>query len=222
MQYDLVIFDLDGTLLDTLDDLKNAVNAALALRGAPARTREQVRAAIGDGLRMLLTRSLPARAPDAEISETIADFKAFYDSHIDVETTPYPGIVGLLVALTDAGVKICVNSNKYDAAVKALCESHFYGFYERAFGESAETPKKPSPAAAARIMKEVGVTPRRTLYVGDSAVDLETAKNAGIAAAWVSWGFRTRDEIGDLGGIPAFDTAGALQAYILLNPGRNP
>lgn len=215
MKYDLVIFDLDGTLLDTLDDLKNAVNAALARRGAPARTREQVRLAIGDGLRMLLTRSLPVGTPDAEIAETIADFKAFYDSHIDVETRPYPGVVDLLVALMGAGVKIGVNSNKYDAAVKALCESHFYGFYERAFGESAETPKKPSPVAAARIMRELGVAPHRTLYVGDSVVDLETAKNAGVNAAWVSWGFRTRDEIGDLGSVPAFDTTGALRTYIL-------
>ncbi len=215
MKYDLVIFDLDGTLLDTLDDLKNAVNAALAGHGAPARTREQVRMAIGDGLRMLLTRSLPTGAPDAEIAEAIADFKAFYDSNIDVETKPYPGVANLLAALMDAGIRIGVNSNKYDEAVKALCESHFYGFYGRAFGESAETPKKPSPVAAARIMKELGVAPNRTLYVGDSAVDLETAKNAGIAAAWVSWGFRTRDEIGDLGAVPAFDTADALRTYIL-------
>ena len=215
MQYDLVIFDLDGTLLDTLDDLKNAVNAALARHSAPARTREQVRAAIGDGAQNLIARSLPAGTPDEGIKDALRAFKSFYDSHIDVETKPYPGVVDLLAALMGAGVKICVNSNKYDAAVKALCESHFHGFYERAYGESAETPKKPSPAAAARIMKELGVTPRRTLYVGDSAVDLETAKNAGIVAAWVSWGFRTRDEIGDLGGIPAFDTAGALQAYIL-------
>jgi phosphoglycolate phosphatase len=215
MKYDLVIFDLDGTLLNTLDDLKSAVNFAIAKRGCPPRTREEVRRAIGDGARNLTARSLPAGTADSEIAEAVLDFKAFYDSHIDVETRPYPGAIDLLKKLNGVGVRIGINSNKYDAAVKALCEGHFHGLYDHALGESPETPKKPSPVAANRIIEELGVEKNRALYVGDSAVDLETAKNAGLAAAWVSWGFRTRDEIGKLGDVPAFDNAEELCAYIL-------
>ncbi len=215
MKYDLVLFDLDGTLLDTLDDLKNAVNVTVTKRGNPPRSREEVRLAIGNGLLKLIARSLPAGTPDEAVQCAVSDFKAYYDSHIDVETRPYPGIIDLLNALVAAGVQIGINSNKYDAAVKKLCESHLNGFYTHAFGESEETPKKPSPIAANRIVRELGIDKTRVLYVGDSAVDLKTAQNAGIAAAWVSWGFRTRDEMGDLKDIPAFDDVGALKKYIL-------
>ena len=124
-------------------------------------------------------------------------------------------MIDLLKKLRSAGIQIGINSNKYDAAVKALCANHFSGLYERAYGESREMPKKPSPAAALRIMAELSVEKSRTLYVGDSYVDIETAKNAGITAAWVSWGFRKRDEIGDIGSVPAFDTANELSTYIL-------
>lgn len=215
MKYDLVIFDLDGTLLDTLDDLKNAVNHVVAKRGVPARSREEVRLAIGNGLTKLLARSLPVGTPNVEIAEAVSDFKAFYDSHLDAETRPYPGVIELMTSLREAGLKIGINSNKYDAAVKSLCENHFRGLYERAFGESAETPKKPNPAAANRIMVELGVEKARALYVGDSAVDLETARNADLDAAWVSWGFRTRAEMGERGEVPAFDTAEELRAFLL-------
>lgn len=214
MKYDLIIFDLDGTLLNTLGDLKNAVNYALAQRGVAPRTREQVRAAIGNGVFKLLARSLPTGTPQAEITLATADFKAYYDAHLNVETRPYPGIIDMLTELDHAGLKVGINSNKYDAAVQVLCDGHFHGLYASARGESAENPKKPSPVAVNRIRTELGIEPVRTLYVGDSAVDLETARNAGLVAGWVSWGFRTREEIGDLGSSHAFDHPRALLDYI--------
>ncbi|MGI6239327.1 MAG: HAD family hydrolase [Christensenellales bacterium] len=215
MRYDLVIFDLDGTLLDTLGDLRNAANHALANADAAPRTREEVRAAIGDGLKMLLSRVLPADASDAEIERALQDFKDHYGEHMTAETKPYPGILPMLERLRDAGIAIAVHSNKYDAAVQSLCMEFFPNLYFRAVGESAQTPKKPDPAGTNAILAVSGHDRARTLFVGDSAVDLQTAKNAGVDAAWVSWGFRTRAEMGDIGNAPTFDRADALLEYLL-------
>lgn len=215
MRYSLVIFDLDGTLLDTLDDIKNAVNYALRSQGMPVRTREQVRMAVGNGVEKLMARALPPDATGEAKAEAVRAFKAYYEAPPIVETRPYPGVMALLRKLNAAGIQIAINSNKYDGAVQTLCRAHFPGLYVRAMGESPQNPKKPSPAAVNRLIAELKIAPARALYVGDTAVDLETAKNAGIDAAWVSWGFRTREEMGDLGKAPAFGTAEDLLAHIL-------
>lgn len=215
MNYDLVIFDLDGTLLDTLDDLAAAANHALAVRGFPTRSREDIRRFIGNGVARLIRRALPEGASEEICREALSDFRDYYARNLNVHTAPCDGIMDLLRALRRAGVRAAVNSNKPDEATRALCRAHFPGLIDIALGERADTPRKPAPDGANRIIETLGVSKLRALYVGDGDADLLTAQNAGIDAAWVSWGYRTLDE---LSGIPiprAFDSAQALEAYIL-------
>lgn len=212
MGYSCVVFDLDGTLLDTLDDLMNAVNHALVKRGGAPRTRDEIRRFVGNGVANLLARALPEDANAEELDSALEDFRAYYDKNLDVETRAYPGVCELLKKLRGAGVKCVINSNKYDAAVQRLCSAHFPGLYLKAVGESADVPKKPSSVGVETLLGAAGVYKRDALYVGDSAVDIQTAKNAGLEMAWVSWGFRTRAEIGER--VNAFDDAESLYRYI--------
>lgn len=215
MKYELAIFDLDGTILNTLEDLACAVNAALAAHGYPQHSVEDVRRFVGNGVANLIRRAVPSGTDEAECVRILADFKAYYRDHINDHTRPYDGIPALLKSLRDAGVKIGVNSNKFDAALQSLCHIHFEGLYDCAVGESENTPRKPDPTAARRIMAAMGVDPGRTIYIGDSDVDLKTARNAGIAGAWVSWGFRSRTEMQDCNISLAFDAPEALRDYLL-------
>lgn len=215
MKYKLVIFDLDGTVLDTLGDLANAVNAALEMHSFPTHSFEQVRVMVGNGVANLIRRATPEGISDEKCAEVLADFKAYYREHVNDITKPYDGILPLLKALKDAGVKVGINSNKYDAALQNLCRIHFDGLYDYAVGESEVTPRKPDPTAARRIMEAVGAKPEETIYIGDSNVDLNTAANAGVDSAWVSWGFRRLHEMDGCEIPNAFDTAGALQAFLL-------
>lgn len=215
MRYDAVIFDLDGTLLNTLGDLRNAVNQSLRQQGFPERSTEEVRLFIGNGVANLMRRAVPEGSGEEESAEALRWFRVYYNAYLDEETSPYPGIPELLEHLQKAGLAVCVNSNKYDAAVKELCESHLAGLYRFAAGESRQTPKKPDPTAALRLAKACGCATDRVIYVGDSAVDVQTAKNAGMDCAWVSWGFRTREEMA--GSLPehCFDTAEELGDFLL-------
>lgn len=215
MKYKLVIFDLDGTVLDTLGDLANAVNAALEMHAFPTHSFEQVRVMVGNGVANLIRRATPEGTTDEKCAEVLADFKAYYREHVNDITKPYDGILPLLNALKAAGVKVGINSNKYDAALQNLCHIHFEGLYDYAVGESEVTPRKPDPTAAKRIMEAVGAKPEETIYIGDSNVDLNTAANAGVDSAWVSWGFRRRNEMDGCEIANAFDTAEELQAFLL-------
>lgn len=215
MKYKLVIFDLDGTVLNTLGDLANAVNAAMGMHGYPTHSLEQVRVMVGNGVANLIRRAVPTDTTDEKCAEVLADFKAYYREHVNDVTKPYDGILSLLKALRESGVKVGINSNKYDAALQNLCRIHFDGLYDYAVGESETTPRKPDPTAAKRIMQAVNAAPNQTIYIGDSNVDLNTAANAGIDSAWVSWGFRKRDEMRDCEIARAFDTAEELQAFLL-------
>lgn len=215
MKYKLVIFDLDGTVLDTIGDLANAVNAALEMHSFPTHTVEQVRKMVGNGVANLISRATPEGTSNEKCAEVLADFKAYYREHVNDITKPYDGILALLKALKDAGVKVGINSNKFDAALQNLCRIHFDGLYDYAVGESEVTPKKPDPTAARRIMEAMGAAPEETIYIGDSNVDLNTAANAGIDSAWVSWGFRRLDEMEGCTITNAFDTAEELQAFLL-------
>lgn len=215
MKYKLVIFDLDGTVLDTLGDLANAANAALEMHSFPTHSIEQVRVMVGNGVANLIRRATPAGTSDEKCAEVLADFKAYYREHVNDTTKPYDGILSMLKALKDAGVKVGINSNKYDAALQSLCRIHFDGLYDYAVGESEVTPRKPDPTAAKRIMQAMGVSEQETIYIGDSNVDLNTAANAGVDSAWVSWGFRKRNEMEGCEITHAFDTAAQLQAFLL-------
>ena len=215
MKYDLVIFDLDGTLLNTLADLAYAANAALQEYGFPTRTTEEVRTFIGNGVARLIRRAVPEGTSDETIAEVLRRFKAIYTENVNVHTVPYPGIPELLDHLRAAGIKCAVNSNKVDNAVQLLCDAHFDGRFDLALGEREGIPKKPAPDGAQYIMRALGITPERTLYVGDGDADLLTAQNAGIDCAWVSWGYRRREELTGIDIPCAFDSVKQLKQYIL-------
>lgn len=215
MKYKLVIFDLDGTVLNTLDDLAAAANAALEMHGFPRHSVEDVRRFVGNGVAKLIRRAVPEGTSDEECARVLADFKAYYRDHVNVHTRPYDGVPSLLNALRSAGIRVGINSNKFDAALQSLCRIHFDGLYDDAVGESEITPRKPDPTAARRIMDEMNIAPEETIYIGDSGVDLETARNAGTDSAWVSWGFRRREEMLEYEIPHAFDSVEALQDFLL-------
>ncbi len=197
MSYTIAIFDLDGTLLDTLDDLHAATNAALTHAGYPPRTREEVRAFVGNGVEMLIRRALPAGADESVVPATLADFKAAYAAGCAVKTAPYPGILALLDALRAQNIRIAVVSNKFDAAVKDLCARYFGDRIEVAVGEREAdgVRKKPAPDTVFEALRRLGVPPSSAaplsaVYIGDSEVDIETARAAGLPCLSVTWGFR--------------------------------
>lgn len=179
-----IIFDLDGTLLDTLGDLHAATNAVLAQFGYPGRTIDEVRRFVGNGARVLIQKALPIEAQD-RVEEVLAAFQSYYAAHCDILTKPYDGIAPMLERL---GKKypLAVVSNKPDRAVGELAKIYFPGLYAR--GESADCPRKPAPDMVHRAMETLGVS--QCIYVGDSEVDVQTAKNAAVPCLSVTWGFR--------------------------------
>lgn len=193
-RYDTIIFDLDGTLLDTLNDLHAAVNHALTEMAFPTRSLDQVRQFVGNGVARLMERAVPPGTSPADTARALAIFKDYYARHSMDATAPYPGVPELLQALRANGCKTAVVSNKFDGAVKALMEDFFPGLLDLSAGEDEAhgIPKKPHPAMVLRCMETLGADPKTTVYVGDSDVDIETAKNAGLPCISVTWGFRDR------------------------------
>lgn len=218
--YKAVLFDLDGTLLDTLDDLCDAVNVALTEHGYPARTREEVRLFVGNGVEMLLRRALPAGTPDARVFEALASFRADYNRRNRNRTCPYPGIPALLAALRAAGVAVGVVSNKYDAAVRELCDYYFPSLVDISVGERAGVAKKPAPDSLLFAMEQLGVGADETVYVGDSEVDVETARAAGMPCISVLWGLRDREVIARAGATTFAATVEELSALLGFDPAR--
>ena len=187
-----ILFDLDGTLLDTLEDLADSVNHTLTLLGYPRRTTEEVRRFVGNGARRLMEQAVPAGG-DAE--KALAEFQRYYAAHCRVLTRPYDGIPEAL-AILEKNHPIAIVSNKPDFAVKSLCAEYFPGIY--ALGESEACPRKPAPDMVRKAMSDLGVD--RCIYVGDSEVDVLTARNAGVPCLSVLWGFRDRAEMEAAGG----------------------
>ena len=188
-----VIFDLDGTLLNTLGDLRAATNHALEVRGLPPHSMEEIRQFIGNGIRLLICRAMPEGTPEAEIDAALDDFKAYYAAHIHDRTVPYDGIPQLLTALRKRGIKVAVLSNKIDSASQQLIEYFFPEKTDVVFGEHVGVPRKPDPTSCRMVMQRLGVQPEQVLYVGDSGTDMQTAKNAGLYAVGVTWGFRSKE-----------------------------
>ena len=188
-----ILWDLDGTLLDTLEDLADGVNHALRQFGYPERTLQEVRHFVGNGARRLMERAIPQ---GADVDGALAAFRTYYDAHCQIKTKPYDGV---MEALSELGKKypLAVVSNKPDSAVKPLCAQYFPGLY--ALGESADCLRKPAPDMVFKAMEAIGV--EKCIYVGDSEVDVLTAKNAGVPCLSVLWGFRDREEIEEAGGI---------------------
>lgn len=200
MKYtDTVIFDLDGTLLNTLWDLTEATNYALRECGYPERSYDEVRHFVGNGVEMLIRRAVPEGLEEDRIQEVLAIFKIYYMHNSRNNTKPYDGIVELLEHLKKKGFKIGVVSNKFDKAVKKLCNDYFFGLVDVVTGESADVPKKPSPIGVLKTIDELGANPDKTVMIGDSEVDVQTAKNAGIYSIGVLWGFRDEQTLVDAG-----------------------
>lgn len=194
-----VIFDLDGTLLNTLGDLRAATNHALEVRGLPPHSMEEIRQFIGNGIRLLICRAMPEGTPEAEIDAALDDFKAYYAAHIHDRTVPYDGIPQLLTALKKRGIQVAVLSNKIDSASQQLIEYFFPEKTDVVFGEHVGVPRKPDPTSCRMVMQQLGVQPEQVLYVGDSGTDMQTAKNAGLYAVGVTWGFRSKEVLLEYG-----------------------
>ena len=217
MKYRLAIFDLDGTVLDTLADLADATNAALLQGGYPVRTKEEICSFVGDGIQKLIERALPSGATKSEVVQTLQIFKEYYGAHCADKTRPYEGICRLLSRLRAVGVKTAILSNKADFATRALAKTYFEGLFDAVAGEREHQgiPKKPSPEGVQLLCEECGVSAAETVYIGDSEVDVKTAKNAGVDAVLVSWGFRSRKALLASGAKVIVDAPKELQELVL-------
>ena len=189
MAYDAYIFDLDGTLLNTLPDLARLTNMVLEERNWPQRTVEEVLSFVGHGGRYLLSRAIPAGTPDELLDEVFARWRELYPTYGHAMTKPYEGIPEVLDALKERGAKLAVLSNKFDAAVGQVIAEHFPGVFDIARGECDEIPRKPDPAGLRMVMRQLGVAPERVAYVGDSVTDVRTALTAGVFCVTVTWGY---------------------------------
>lgn len=196
MKYTAVIFDMDGTVLDTLADLHAAVNAMRAHEGLPGLSLDYIRASVGNGVAVLMEKTLPRDYPRRQEAETF--YRAYYESHCLIQTAPYPGILALMEALGQRGVAMAVVSNKQDAAVQSL-RDHFFGpRLDFALGTTDALPRKPHPEMVWACVEALGAKREECLFVGDSEVDIATARNAGLDVAAVSWGFRDRTLLEEL------------------------
>ena len=201
-EYDIYVFDLDGTLLDTLDDLTNSVNAALEHEGLPVHTREEIRGFVGNGVRLLMERSIPGGASHPSFDKVFAFFRRHYMEHGADNTRPYPGIMPLLNQLRERGKKIVVVSNKFYDATRSLCSEYFGELVDVAVGEREGIRKKPAPDLVNEAFRQLGVSQDDSLsavYIGDSDVDIDTAKNSHLPCISVLWGFRSREFLLDHG-----------------------
>lgn len=185
-----ILFDLDGTLLDTLGDLTDATNYALRQFGFPEKNQEQVRRAVGNGAANQIRRCAPEGTPEETVQQVLAVYKPYYTSHCQIKTKPYDGVLEALRILKEK-YPVAIVSNKPDSAVKALCAQYFPGIY--ALGETPDCPRKPAADMVLKAMAAIGAD--RCIYVGDSEVDVQTAKNAGVLCVAVLWGFRDREDL---------------------------
>lgn len=185
-----ILFDLDGTLLDTLEDLLDATNYALGVHGYPERTLPELRRFVGNGAYNQMRLSVPEGTAPEEIQKVLDTYKPFYTAHCQIKTRPYDGIPGALSVLGEK-YPLAIVSNKPDGAVKALCADYFPGIY--ALGEAADCPRKPAPDMVFKAMQVIGCD--SCIYVGDSEVDVLTAKNAGVPCLSVTWGFRDKEDL---------------------------
>ena len=214
MKKTTVVFDLDGTLLDTLQDLANAVNYALQQQGMPKRTLEEVRQFVGNGVRLLMIRAVPDGESNPLFEETFSLFKEYYGEHCNDNTKPYAGVVELIETLKEKGYAVAIVSNKIDFAVKELNELYFKGLVPVAIGEKEGIRRKPAPDTVYEALKELGKTKEEAVYVGDSDVDLETAKNSGMPCISVLWGFRDKEFLAEHGAERYAETAEDVLQFV--------
>ncbi len=214
-RFSAVLFDLDGTLLDTLTDLSNAVNDALLKLGHPTHTKEVVCTFIGNGLKNLMMRALPEGKKESELSQAMAYFSSYYEAHHSDYTMPYDGIETMIDTLHQAGIKMAVVSNKDDGFVRTLTKRFFAPAILESVGRKPEVAIKPDPTMALTAAEAIGALPEETLFVGDSLVDWQTAINTGMTGACVTWGFHTHEALAQKGVETLFDTPEALTHFIM-------
>lgn len=215
MAIKLAVFDLDGTILDTLQDLADAVNHALEVNDLPARTVGEVRSFIGNGIHNLIERSVPENTPVEILENVFKEFKTFYAANCAVKTCPYDGVTEMLDAIRSAGIKTAVLSNKADFAVQELVEKYFPRQMDYAAGEKSGVPKKPAPDSIHILLKEMDCRAEDAVYIGDSEVDIQTAQNAGLVHIIVDWGFRDHDALAKAGAKVLLSDIAALQQVLL-------
>ncbi len=199
MRYKLAVFDMDGTILNTLEDLADSTNYALKANGLPERTIDEVRRFVGNGIRLLIERAVPTDT-DKELTDKVFDtFKEYYKTHCAVKTRPYDGIKDVLLELRKAGCLTAVVSNKADFAVQDLCKDYFDNLFDFAIGEREGIKKKPAPDSVFEVLSKLNVEKDDAVYIGDSDVDFATSVNAGMDVIMVGWGFRDAEFLREKG-----------------------
>ncbi len=193
MKYNNIIFDLDGTLLNTLEDLRDSVNFALRRFSFPERSTDEIRRFVGNGVARLIHLTVPEGTDESTEDKCLSVFKEHYKGNMKNKTAPYPGIIELLQNLNSLGIKCAVVSNKFEPAVIDLCKGYFPSLVCAAVGQTDTRRKKPEPDGVLYAMELLGASSSDTVYVGDSEVDVLTAKNSSLPCIGVSWGFRSRD-----------------------------
>lgn len=199
MKYTTIVFDCDGTLLDTLTDLRNAVNYVLRAHDLPERSVPEVKAALGNGVAHLMRQSLPDSISEAEFNTYLDEFKAYYGEHLQDYTAPYPGMLDVLDTLRAKGYKLAIVSNKIQEGITPLNKEYFGDRLPIAIGERPGLQRKPAPDMVLQALKELNSSQDESIYIGDSEVDVATAKNSGLLCIGVTWGFRDEQLHKDLG-----------------------
>ena len=215
MKIENVIFDLDGTLLNTLDDLRDSVNHVLSEHGMPQRTLPEIRSFVGNGIPALIRRSVPEGTDEETYNICLDEMLVYYAAHCDIKTAAYDGINALLRRLHEAGIGAAVVTNKEQTAAQTLCDAKFEGLIPLVIGGAPGRRFKPAPDGVLDAMKTLGADPASTVYVGDSDVDMKTAANAGLPAVGVLWGFRDREVLEPYCPIALAETVRELEEILI-------
>ena len=219
MKYSLAIFDMDGTILNTLDDMTDSLNEILSKYKLPLHTVEEVRFMVGNGIPKLVERALPDGRNTADFEKILADFIAYYEKHCAIKTAPYAGIVECIKKLRAAGIKIAVNTNKVEPAAIALCDDYFPGLFDIISGSRPGMPPKPAPDGIYEILNRAKMDGnsdgQRAVFIGDSDVDMQTGMNAGLDVIGVDWGFRGKKFLQEHGATVIMMNAEELCSYMI-------
>ena len=214
MKYETILFDMDGTILNTLEDLKDAVNYVMRQNNEPEHSLEEIRSFVGNGMKKLMIRSIPGGEENPTFEKQFKEYQDYYPPHSKIKTKPYDGILEFMKECKARGVKLAVVSNKQQPAVTELAEYYFENLFDAAIGDGEGRKVKPAPDAPFEAMKRIGANPKTTLYVGDSDVDAQTAENANLDCVLVTWGFRERELLKQQKHIAIIDSVNELYQFI--------
>lgn len=212
---DTIVFDLDGTLLNTLEDLKDSVNFALERQGFPLRNLSEIRSFVGNGIRLLMERAVPNNIDSETFEICFKDFCDYYKIHMEDKTAPYDGINNMLTNIKKAGFKTAIVTNKADFAAQDLCKRMFGDNIDFVVGSSDDRPNKPAPDGVFYALEKIDSKIENTVFVGDADTDILTAKNAGLVSIGVLWGFRDREVIEEAGAEYIVENANDLEKLLI-------